>query len=335
MTLVELLSFVQLTEEVQNLKARISTTEGGVDTYYLEDLLVRRTLNSVPVRPGDAILIQKLLPQEKEPSILVRGQVAKPRSLSYKRGMRLSDALEAAGGITDSAYLPGLVLLRKSIAESQQAQIERLTISIQAAQKSLQSDLLQATAVAGSSPDAQTAVLNTQMQLAAQEAELSRITEFYSESLGRLSLSMGTTLMTLKGSEADVLLEEDDRIFIPLLPSYVTILGQTSNQFTMSWQKGLTVKDALANAGWVSTDADLGATYIVRVNGRVESSKTSGFSLFSPSILKRKLQPGDTVYVPRKEYRVNMILPVVRDIVQIVSQLTSAAVSTVALTRIY
>jgi protein involved in polysaccharide export with SLBB domain len=85
-------------------------------------------------------VFERLLDDERSPLVVIRGEVLKPQALPWRDGLRLSSVITEAGGLKSSAYLRGVVVLRKSAAEAQKAQIERITASINAARKSAQSD---------------------------------------------------------------------------------------------------------------------------------------------------------------------------------------------------
>ncbi len=333
-TLEELLKTVELNTDIRELKVIVERMNQERVSIYLEDVYIKQR-KAPPIEPGDSLVVKKLKANEAEKIILVRGEVSQPQALAFSEGMRLSDALLAAGDLMPSAYLKGLVLQRPSVAEAQKAQIDRLSNAIAAARQSAQSDFTTAANAASMDDGAALTAINSAAQLAAQEAELARISEVYSASLGRIALDMPETINELKGSSADILLERDDTIFVPRLPNFVTILGEAMNQISIAYYTGITARQALEDSGWVSEDANMGSAYIVRANGRVKSGEGWRFWFFQPSILNITLEPGDTIYIPRKPYRLNTVLPIVSDVMQIIGQLISSAVSTVALTRTF
>jgi polysaccharide export outer membrane protein len=354
MTLIDLLRNVDLVGEARRLRARITPSistrsdpdleklitaskagaeqaKAGMSIHYLEDVLDKASSTPVPLNPGDVVVFERLLDDERSPLVVIRGEVLKPQALPWRDGIRLSSVITEAGGLKSSAYLRGAVVLRKSAAEAQKAQIERLTASINAARKSAQSDA--ATAALASKTGlsgAQAAALNVELVLASQEAELARLNELYTNVLGRVSIDVPADYTLFAGSAADIVLERDDQIFIPRTPSFVTVLGEAANQLTLSYENGMNVRDALTAAGWTSSDADLDSAYVVRASGRVESM-AQRFFFKKTAFMGKHLNPGDTLYIPRKPLRISQALPTIKDIVQIVAQLTTTAVTTVAL----
>lgn len=354
MTLIDLLRNIEILGDPRRIRARIIPSTGPVSgksvseliaaskteaaspkdemsIHYLEDVLDKATAAPVPINPGDVVIFEKLLDDERSPLVVVRGEVNNPQALAWKDGLRLSTLIEEVGGLKQSAYLRGVVVLRKSAAESQRIQIERLTASINALRKSVQSDAGTAAVAAKTGFEgAGAAAINIELLLASQEAELARLNELYSGVLGRVSIDVPPNPADFPGSAADIALERDDQVYIPRVPSFVMILGESANQLTISYEKGMNVRDALTAAGWTSNNADLKSAYVVRASGRVEGAPQRTF--FKKTIfLAKHMNPGDTLYIPRKPYQVSQILPTLKDIIQIVAQLTTTAVSTVAL----
>jgi protein involved in polysaccharide export with SLBB domain len=66
---------------------------GKTETYEISDLLRGDGQANPVLRPGDVVIVNDL------PSIFVIGNVKKPRQISWKEGLTLTQAIELAGGV--------------------------------------------------------------------------------------------------------------------------------------------------------------------------------------------------------------------------------------------
>jgi protein involved in polysaccharide export with SLBB domain len=325
MELSAVLRSVRLSGDFTTLKAVITKAAGASSAVYLEEYYRRQAAQKVALDPGDSVSIKRLLPDEHLPIVTVRGAVRQPTTLAYRDGMRLADALAEAGGYDGRAYPTGLVLIRKSAAETQQKQVDRLIAQLEAASaagaalpSSTDSTLSSAAAV----------VANLQIDLAMQRAKLGGLKQLYKEGFGRISLDIPATVEELKASGANVVLERDDMIFVPTTPTYVLVSGEVSDQNVVAYREGITVKQAIAESGWLTASADLPNAYIVRASGRLDSTEGKGFLFFRPNILKYRLNPGDTVVVPTKSVKVSVGWSYAKDSFAIIGTILTSALTT-------
>ena len=320
---------VILGKDIDNLKAVITKSSGERQTVYLENYYRKQSASKVILNPGDSVAIEDLLPEENLPVVTVRGAVKNPQTLAYREGMKLMDALQATGGYDARAYPYGLVLIRKTAAETQQKQVDRLIAQLEAASAagaalpaSTDSSLSSAAAV----------VANLQIDLAVQRAKLGSLRQLYKEGFGRISLEIPETLDALASSSSNIMLERDDLIFVPTTPSYVMVSGQVADQNVVVFREGMTVRQALAESGWISAEADMAKAYIVRASGRLDSPEGKrGFLWFKPTILKYSLRPGDTVVVPSKAVKVSVAWSYIKDGLSVVSTILTSALTAVTL----
>jgi len=324
MELAAVLRSVSLSGNFISLKAVVTKAAGGSADVYLEEYFRKQTSGKVTLSPGDSISIKKLLPDEHLPVITVRGAVVKPQSLEFTDGMRLAEALTAAGGFDSRAYPYGLVLIRKSAAEMQQKQVDRLIAQLEAASAagaalptSSDSTLSSAAAI----------VANLQIDLAMQRAKLGGLKQLYKEGFGRISIDMPASVEELSKSPSNVVLERDDLIYVPTTPTYVLVSGEVSDQSVVAFRDGMTVKQAIIESGWLSSEADISKAYIIRASGRLDSTEGKGFLFFRPNILNYKLTPGDTVVVPSKSVKVSMAWSYVKDGLTVISTILTGALT--------
>jgi polysaccharide export outer membrane protein len=326
MTMLDTLRAIEFSQDPKDLKAVLNRSDGQDVVIYLDDLLFRQSGSSVPLLAGDRIILQKLLPDERSPQVLVRGAVKNPMAIAWKQGLRLSDALKTVGGYGENAYPKGLVLIRKTAAAAQQLQVERLMTSLDAVSQEAKS-----AAVTGSALGALeggVTLVNLQLDLMTQKSQLADLKQLGKEGFGRLNLDLPSTLQALKGNSEDILVERDDAIFVPTTPSYVLVIGQVNQQSVLAFRKGMTVSDAIADSGWGTNSADTRSVSVLHANGKVSNYSNRGFLFFRPNILELALEPGDAVLVPRAAVRVNSTWAYIKDSVSIIYQLVTATVST-------
>ncbi len=327
--LATVLRSVALGKDIDRLKAIITKSTGEKQKVYLEDYYRKQNSTRVMMSPGDAVSIETLLPEENLPVITVRGAVKKPQTLEYRQGMKLLDALQAVEGYDARAYPYGLVLIRKTAAETQQKQVDRLIAQLEAASAA---GAALPTGTDSSLSSAAAVVANLQIDLAVQRAKLGSLRQLYKEGFGRISLDIPNSLEALARSSSNIMLERDDLIFVPNAPSYVMVSGQVADQNVVVFRDGMTVRQALAESGWVSEDADISKAYIVRASGRLDSTEGKrGFLWFKPTILKYSLRPGDTVVIPSKAVKVSVAWSYIKDGLSVVSTILTSALTAVTL----
>jgi len=324
--LSSVLRSVTLSQDLTNLKAEIKKASGETTDVYLEDYLKRQPTAKVLLSPGDAITIKALLPDEHLPAVVVRGEVKSPQTLAFTEGMRLSDALAAVGGYASTAYPKGLVLIRKSVAAAQQAQVDRLIAQYEAA-TAAGAALPSISSSSSTSLSAFAVIANMHVDLAIQKAKLGTLKQLYKEGFGRIALEIPNSLEALKGSSSDIKLERDDLIYVPKMPTYVLVSGEVSSQNVVLYKEGLTVRQAITESGWVLGEADLAHAYIIRVSGKLDSTEGKGFLFFKPNILNYRLEPGDTVYVTTKSSKVSMTWSYLSDAFEIVGTILTTALT--------
>jgi protein involved in polysaccharide export with SLBB domain len=298
---------------------------------YLRDFLGQQPSSDVPLLPGDRIVFAPTSENEKKAQITIRGQVSNPGAQLFHQGMRLSEALLAAGGFSQDAFPQGIVLLRKSAADLQREQLDRAADILSV---TLSQTVNEAAAQAFSSVSGSDAAAIARLQMDAQRAEISALRKQISGVLGRISVHMPKTIEALAGTPDDLPLDDGDSIFIPKTPTFVQIIGEVFNPITVAYHEGLKVKDYLSTVGGITDNGDSRKTYMIRADGTVVSSKQkASFLFFTPTIDQDPVYAGDTIVVGKKEVTPNYILPVTRDISQVLANLASTALSVYAIMK--
>ena len=115
------------------------------------------------------------------------------------------------------------------------------------------------------------------------------------KSVGRLVINLESVMSSPIGSANDVVLREGDLLIIPKQKQEVTVIGEVQNNTSHFYRAGLTRDDYIGLSGGVTRKADRGRIYIVRADGSVISSESSGWFRRSAQV---NIKPGDTVVVP-------------------------------------
>ena len=149
-------------------------------------------------------------------------------------------------------------------------------------------------------------------------AEISQIVSSLQavEGAGRLLVDLSAAMSG--DLNADLEVEDGDRLVIPVLSNTVSVVGEVKRQSTHSFQGELTLDDYIdLSAGFtISRRADDGGIYIVKANGSVVTLERN---LWRFTGNNSSLDPGDTIVVPiNTQYKES--LASWREVTQIVYQ---------------
>jgi hypothetical protein len=140
---------------------------------------------------------------------------------------------------------------------------------------------------------------------------------------GRMVVKLDS-LSDLKAGFYDLELQAGDTFSVPKDPGGVNVLGDVYNQTSIVSQPYESVKWYMDQVGGATAEADLGETYVVKIDGTVISQKNSFNFLFYNSFWSKTLNSGDTVVVPRKLEQ-SALMRDIKDITTIISQLAITA----------
>ena len=228
-------------------------------------------------------------------SITVAGEVKFPGEYRIRKGETLSDVIGRAGGFTDNASPESAVLTREAVAA------------------------LEAERAAQFARDIQTTFatrLLTEETTTQGMAEISQIVSSLQtiEGAGRLLIDLPAAMSG--DVDADLEVEDGDRIAIPVLSNTVSVVGEVKRQGTHSFQGDLTLDDYIDLSAGFTRRADGGGIYIVKANGSVVTLERN---LWRFTGNNSSLDPGDTIVVPiNTQYKES--LASWREITQIVYQ---------------
>jgi protein involved in polysaccharide export with SLBB domain len=248
------------------------------------------TQGRISLKGGDVVrafnALDSLLPQHRQNKrVRIEGEVQRPGEYILPPNSTLSQAVQAAGGLTPGAFVYGADLSRESVRITQQAQYERALrdletefARIQVTQKALTAD--------------EASGQNARAQSSSRLIERLRAVR----PTGRIVLQIQPTAAQLP----DLALEDGDRLVVPARPSTVGVFGSVFNGGSFVFNPGASLEDMLKLAGGPTRGADNSSTFVIRANGSVVSAKqqSSGWISTSSSFSTLPALPGDTIFVP-------------------------------------
>ena len=256
-----------------HIGAAVAGTEPGAD---------------VPLKPGDILTIHQITGwNEIGQSAQIEGQVAYPGTYGFHEGERLSSVLRRAGGLRETAYPAGAVLVREQVRELEQKSREELIRQIETSSAS-----------ARLSPNLGSGDSGATLKLiqAQQDEVLARLKS--EPPTGRLVVHITADIDSWADTPVDIELRPGDVLTIPKRPGFVLVTGQVYNATALTFTPGKTAAWYLQHAGGTSDTANRKEIFVIRANGSVVGRHSGG--LFDPSVLSTKLDPGDVVVVPQK-----------------------------------
>lgn len=266
--------------------------------------------SAAPLNSGDILrafsAVSVALPQKGQAKrVRVEGEVLRPGEYILPPNSYVSDALEAAGGFTQYAYIFGTEFTRESVRLQQQENYER-------ALRDLEIEFTKA---------ATTQRTATADEAAAQAARTANTTKLIEglrsvRPTGRIVLQLTPEARQLP--ELD--LQDGDRILVPSRPTSVGVFGSVFNGGSYLFGEGRRMSSYIQLAGGPTRGADTGSTFVVRANGEVISSRQQRSWFGMGSLDDIVAEPGDTIFVP-EEINKTTFVQNAKDWTQIIYQL--------------
>jgi protein involved in polysaccharide export with SLBB domain len=277
--------------------------------------------SNLELQPGDIVTIFSQrdisVPQtSRSQYVIVEGEVMRPGVYKLENNETLRSVLQRAGGFSPSSYVYGTRLTRESARIKEQKSLDELvrTMEVQIRQS--------AVSVAASTSSNELPQL-----LAAQEAILAQLHN--ARASGRVALPVRPTDHDFSDFP-DIVMEDNDRINIPSMPSTVSVVGNVYSPGSFIFQPRNTAGEYLEMAGKGKPQSDLGHAFVLRANGVVVAANNVNGIFVGGRFERLRLYPGDQIIVPYK-LPTGAFVRGLRDWSQIVSQLavTGVVLSTV------
>ncbi len=242
----------------------------------------------VLLKPGEILSIHQITNwNDIGESVTIQGQVRFPGSYGFKDGERLSSVLQRAGGLLQTAYPMGAVLVRDQVRELQQQSREELIRQIETN-----------SAAARLSPNVGAGGSGATLQLIkAQEDEVLSDLKSHPPT-GRMVIHISANIDSWANTPADIELRRGDVLTIPKQPGFVLVTGQVYNSTALTFIPDKTAGWYLSHAGGTNSTANRREVFIIRANGSIVGRHSGGW--FDANVLSTRLNPGDVVVVPQK-----------------------------------
>jgi protein involved in polysaccharide export with SLBB domain len=230
-------------------------------------------------------------------SVTINGAVDYPGTYTMNANSVVNDLYELIGNFKSEAFLEGIIFTRESVRNRQRQSIQK------------------------SKDDLNKALLTSQQK--GQGIGDINIIRALSESIEPENLGrIAGDFSPQSESAYKTILLDGDSIFVPRNPNAINVLGEVLNPIAFEFNKRMTIKSAIDNSGGYQDYADKRKVYVIKANGMIERANRN---IFTKNI---KLEPGDTIVVPRKIITNN---PGIDALIPITSILSDLAFSAAAL----
>ncbi|MDE7118147.1 MAG: SLBB domain-containing protein, partial [Bacteroidaceae bacterium] len=230
----------------------------------LKDGLVVNEARQFILKPYDVVHVRRSPGYVMPKNITVTGEVNYEGAFTLeKKNLRLTDAIQMAGGVTIDAYIKGARLIRQMSEEER--------IRKQAVLENIRNTLSEKDSIAWGKIDLQnTYVIGIDLEKA----------------------------LANPGSPYDIVLRENDQIEIPEYNGTVAIAGDVQFPNTVTYVEGRNYKWYVQNAGGFSETAKKKKMFVVYQNGMMDKVSRNtkiepGSQIFVPSKKKKNVDLGN------------------------------------------
>ncbi len=224
----------------------------------------------------------------------IKGAVDYPGTYTMNSDSVINDLYELIGNFKSEAFLEGIIFQRESIRKRQMKSIEKS-----------KEDLTKALLVSIQEGDS---VGDINIIRALSES-------VDPENLGRMAGNFSPQSLT----SMKTILLDGDTLTVPRNPYAINVLGEVLNPIAYEYNKKETVRSAIEKSGGYQDYADKRKVYVIKANGLTE---TASRNIFTSNV---KLDPGDTIIVPRKIITSNKALEGLLPVTSILSDIAFSA----------
>lgn len=274
---------VEVARRTSDSEATVSgDTLAEIFTFAIDKGLIVSGDSKFVLKPYDAVYVRRSPKYSEQQNVVVAGEVEFAGTYVLNRkGLRLSDIIKNAGGLSNKAYAKGARLERKMTAE----QRARMLDALKTVQKQMDS-------------------------LDISEIEIKPVMQ--------VGIELDKALEN-PGSDADIVLEDGDRLVVPQITNTVKVDGNVMFPNAVAYKEGARLKHYINQAGGYGMNAKKSKAIVVYMNGTVAEASNR----------KDLIQPGCQIIVPSKIARKGMSTA---EILSLSS--TSASLATVVLALI-
>jgi protein involved in polysaccharide export with SLBB domain len=240
------------------------------------------------LKPGDILTIHQLSGwNDIGASVILEGEVTYPGSYGLQEGERLSSVLRRAGGLRDTAYAAGAILIRNQVKDLEEKTRVELIHQIETSSAS-------ARLAPNLSGQDSSALLQAASQ---QQAEVLQRLKSQPAS-GRLVIHISADINSWANTPADIEMHTGDVLTVPKRPGFVLVSGQVYNASALTYVPGKEAGWYLRRAGGTNDVANRKEIFVIRANGSVIGRRSGEW--YGANVLGTRLDPGDVIVVPQR-----------------------------------
>ena len=227
-------------------------------------------------------------------NVEIKGELDYPGIYTLESNTTIQDLYELVGNFKSEAYFKGIIFTRVSVRERQLK-------AIQLSKEQLNESLL-------TSSQNRDAIGDINIIRALSES-------IEPENIGRVAGNYSPNSL----SATNTILVDGDTIFIPKNPYTINVFGQVLNPTSFEYNKNISVAEAINIAGGYKEYAHKNGVYVIKANGITEKVNRNIF------VRNIRLEPGDSIVVPRKIITNNPLTQAIMPVTQILSDLAFSA----------
>ena len=297
-------------------------------SFNLEEIMAGKS--NIELYPEDVVLIKSHFELMEQPYITINGEVLKPGQFNWSENLTLGDAIFLANGFTEGADSTFIEVARRLSYEEASNLSDTVghiiivnlsrdlnigqndanfllkpfdQISVRQAPNFRKGEIAY---ISGEVVYAGAYSINNKYQRISDLVKMAGGTTpqayidgtvllRFSEELGSEQVAINLKLILGNpGSEADLFLNNGDRILVPEFMQTVKITGSVQNPFSITYESGKRAKYYIERSGGFNSDANKKKTYVKYANGTTAVTKSFIIKTY-PNI-----QPGSQIIVPQK-----------------------------------
>ncbi len=282
----------------------------------LEKAMSEDEAHNIILEDQDQLVIRQVPGWTEKFQVAITGEVRFPGSYTMRRGERLSTLIGRAGGFTQDAYIKAAQFTRASTQKTQQEAIDKLIeeLELEVAQKAQTLPAL----------DKEDIEMNKEL-VSARRGLIAQLKK--AKAKGRVIIRLAE-VDKIKGTSADILLENGDKLEVPKKMNVVNVVGRVYNPTGVVYDPA---NDRLGyylrTVGGPTESADRDHIFMIKADGSVVTRENAegGFFLFGDrGLMSARVEPGDSIVVPERLIQTRLMKDV-KDITQILYQIAVTA----------
>ena len=116
-----------------------------------------------------------------------------------------------------------------------------------------------------------------------------------------------------------MILVNNDEVIIPFKSNTISVFGEVLNPISFEYSDEINIRTAIENAGGTTQFSDMSRLYVIKANGLIEKPSRNIFAR------NTRLNPGDTIVVPKKLPQENATLNALLPYTKVLSDLAFTA----------